>query len=310
MEHVPAEMAPKIVPKLLSLLKSERQNTKPWAAQILGSYGSVSHAAVPDLLPMLENMQYERNRAMAATALGQILEDAEPSEEVEKVTQALIKRFTDGYPDVRREAVRACGMIGPAAKSCVPHLSNRLIDSQAKRSPTEIGPIRANAAWTVGRMGKHANAHIDRLIAMLHKERYYEAAVAVIDAIAILGPVHETVVSNVVDQTEKAVANKVWGPAGPSWEQRKTYTRHVFDALKKWKAKSAQATDLMVNLISREGWDQRGAKEIAIQALEVLGAVGPAAKKAVPTIEKNCKNHGDAKIKEAAQAALAKINAE
>ncbi|MBA4387949.1 MAG: hypothetical protein C0404_08200 [Verrucomicrobia bacterium] len=63
------------------------------------------------------------NRAAAAKALGQILKDSKPDKEVDEVTAALIEAFKDSYPDVRRESATTCGLIGPAAKACIPHMA-------------------------------------------------------------------------------------------------------------------------------------------------------------------------------------------
>ena len=66
LSKAPAEMYAKIVPQVIPVLKSERENDKFVAAQVLGNYGPAAKAAVPDLLPMLKGTQYERNRAAAA----------------------------------------------------------------------------------------------------------------------------------------------------------------------------------------------------------------------------------------------------
>jgi HEAT repeat protein len=74
--NAPVELKPIIMPKVLPLLKSERENDKFVAAQVLGECGPVARTAVPDLLPMLEGTHFERNRAAAAKALGQIPKDS------------------------------------------------------------------------------------------------------------------------------------------------------------------------------------------------------------------------------------------
>ena len=103
---------------MIPLLAAERENTRFPAAQVLGECGPVAKDAVPHLLPMLKGTQYERNRTAAAVALGKILKDSESSKQIDEVTEALIVCFKDQYSDVRREAARACGMIGPAYCRC------------------------------------------------------------------------------------------------------------------------------------------------------------------------------------------------
>lgn len=204
LSQAPQELRQKLVQELLPILKSERENDRFAAAQVLGEYGPDARVAIPHLLPLLEGTQYERNRTAAAVALGRILKDSSPSEEVEKVVQALIKVFNDKYSDVRREAVKACGMIGPAAKSCLPHLPARFEDYEWLKD-AECFLVRRAAAWTAGRMGKYGECHIDRLIAMMHQ--YSPVATEFVDAIGEIGPVHENVVPNITDKLEKTI----WG---------------------------------------------------------------------------------------------------
>lgn len=199
---VPAELRPIIVPKVIPLLKSERENDKFVAAQILGEYGAIAKVAVPDLLPMLKGTQYERNRAASAKALGQILKDALPSEEVDRVAEALASKFNeeyDQYADVRREAVRAIGMIGPAAKKVIPKLTRALTDYV--QYSTEHQMVRQQAAWACGRMGPLAVEHMDRLITMLHAEG--EQLPEIVEAIGQIGPINENVINNIVDKMEQ-----------------------------------------------------------------------------------------------------------
>jgi len=155
--EAPENLRPTIVPLLIPVLKSERENDRFVAAQVLGSYGPGARPAVPSLLPLLSDMQFERNRAAAAKALGQILKDAQPDEEVEKVTQALTRKINeewDAYSDVRREAVYAIGMIGPAARSAIPKLTRALTDvDPVHKLGGERRFVRAAAPWACGRMG-------------------------------------------------------------------------------------------------------------------------------------------------------------
>jgi HEAT repeat protein len=54
---VPADLRERIVPLVMRVLKSDRDNDKFAAAQVLGEYGPAARAAVPDLLPMLQGTQ-------------------------------------------------------------------------------------------------------------------------------------------------------------------------------------------------------------------------------------------------------------
>jgi hypothetical protein len=290
----PEALRPQIAPKLIPLLASERENDRFVAAQTLGEYGPAARAAVLPLLPVLEGTQFERNRAAAAKALGQILKDAPPAEDVEQAVQGLIGVFTDKYSDVRREAVQACGMIGPAAKACIPHLPRMFDDAKyggiGERDERYL--VHAAAAWTAGRMGPLAACHIDRLIAILHGQEITTTAVW---AIGEIGPVHENVIPNLTDRLEKAVYGQ-WGGfrvgarsfrVGVIVEgTQQEFRDFCFNVLAKFGAKSKSAIPLMIRLIS-EG-EVTGGKSIcnSIGAMKVLRVLGPEAKESLPALEK------------------------
>ncbi len=300
--EAPKEMIPKIVPKLIPLLGADRENTRFPVAQVMGKYGPPARAAVPHLLPMLEGTQFERNRAGAAEALGLILENAEPSDEVEKVTQALIKVFTDKYSDVRREAVQACGRIGPAAKACVPHLTPRFDDTEWLKD-AECFLVRRAAALTAGQMKEHGKVHIDKLISMMHGNK--PGATEFVTAIGMIGPVHENVVPNLVDKLEKTLYSG-WQGVGP--EEQAAYEKNMFRVLAKFGEKSAPAVDLLIRVLDPKSWGRSTHR--AVGALNVLGAVGSKAKTALPAIGQHCLIAKQEDVKKAAEAAVAAIKGE
>lgn len=289
--EAPKELHEKIAPKLIPVLKSDRENDKFVAAQTLGQYGVVARAAVPDLLPMLEGTQFERNRAGAAKALGQILKDAEPGEEVETVVKALLKKINedfDQYPDVRREAATAIGMIGPAAKSAIPHMKKALTDF--KQHDKDRFQVRMAAAWTLGRMGPDSKEYMDRLISMLHGE--IDIATHVVWAIGRIGPLNENVVTNVMDRLEKVLAGAGFrvGPYSYPVENLsagtvREYKDHCFATLASFEKKSKVAVPLMIRCISEGNWTAQHRFDDAVGALKVLKAIGPDAREALPAME-------------------------
>jgi len=274
-----AEQIPKIVPQLIPLLGDARENTRLPAAQILGEYGTAAREAVPNLLPLLEGTQFERNRAAAAKALGQILRDAKPSTEVDGVVKALIPRFTDKYQDVRRESVRACGMIGPAAKACIPHL----VPPLSEPIPTCFG-VRREAARTCGRMGRLAEEHIDRLIANMHAECAHSNSSGdpvIFEAIARIGLVHENVIPNMIDAME---ARGKWQmgdfPVKACWLAG-------LDAFASFGSKGKAAVPFLHKLARDKVKTWEPADVIAlIKVVKAMGAIGPDSKEAVPALKK------------------------
>jgi len=271
----PEGARPKVTEKLIPILKSDRENDRFAAAQTLGEYGPAAKAAVPNLLPMLEGTQFERNRAAAAKALGLILEDSKESEEIENITKKLIAIFRDQYPDVQREAVKACGMIGPAAKACIPHLKEPMVftlGNVARDEPYRL--VRRAACWTLGRMGPLAKGYIDQLIAKMHGEglKVPEAPWA----IGCIGAIHENVVPNVMDFLEKA---------GRDWRHSPESKLNAWQALTKFGAKSAPAVPLIARYL-REGIGTGEPPDVFIEWFKILGAVGPKAKEALPGVKK------------------------
>jgi HEAT repeat protein len=265
LSNAPTNLYAMIVPQVLPILKSERENDKFVGAQILGVCGLIAKSAVPDLLPMLKGTQYERNRAAAAKALGQILHDSSASEEINQVTQALIETFKDSYVDVRREAVTACGMIGPAAKESIKFYKPLLEEPPG----FEPNMISLAAAWACQRMGPLAKEHVDLLITLLHSQGPKSPAYVL--ALGAIGPVHENVVPNIVDVMEKTTGN---------------YQVESWQVLASFGTKSAPAVDYTRNFLSKppQFWEI-GKMKTTIEALKLLQVVGPKAKEALPEVE-------------------------
>jgi hypothetical protein len=274
---IPSNAIPQAVKALIPILKSERENDRFAAAQTLGEYGPLARAAVPYLLPLLEGTQYERNRAAAAKALGQILKDAQPDEEVEKVVSALTRKISDDYDpysDVRREVVRALGMIGPAAKSCIPKLTRVLSEGSHGLGSTqdqEYRLVRRAAAWTCARMGPLAAQHIDLLITRMHMEG--EWCPEVVEAIGAIGPVHSNVIPNIIDKIESS------GRGGDCGALKVA----AFAALARFGEKSAPVVPLIRRLLQGPMWGN-DAMMVRIAMMKALPAFGPAAKDAIPEI--------------------------
>ncbi|MBA4387494.1 MAG: hypothetical protein C0404_05895 [Verrucomicrobia bacterium] len=296
-----AELQPKIVPQLIPVLKSERENDRFVAAQVLGDFGPVARASVPDLLPMLEGTQYERNRAAAAKALGQILKDATPSDEVENVTARLVSVFRDKYPDVQREATKACGMIGPAAKSCIPKLQEPLEFNMGNtQEDFPYRGVRGATAWTLGRMGPLASGYVDRLISQMQSE--WMCMPEFVEAIGKIGAIHANVVPNIANKIEKG-----------NWWDNTEFKEKALDALATLGAKSAPAVPLLERYLK----EQTFPAGMTVRILKTLQAIGPSAAGIKPVLKEYSElpkyREGSAEdlaaIRKAAAAALAAVEA-
>jgi HEAT repeat protein len=257
----PAELKPAMMPKVMPLLKSERENDKFVAAQVLGDCGPQARSAVQDLLPMLKGTQYERNRAAAAKALGQILKDAKPDKEVDEVTAALTATFKDAYEDVRREAVTACGMIGPAAKACIPNLKP-LLEEPPGATPNMVSMAAAGASE---RMGPLAREHTDLLITLMHRYASDQTPAYVL-ALRAIGPIQDNIVQNVMSRMETIG----WGGCMEAC----VLTLETFGP------KAEASTDLLARFIREWKTDAKGMTKMA----RALKAIGPGAKNAEKTL--------------------------
>ena len=276
--EAPTNARPTVIEQVIPVLKSARENDRFVAAQVLGEYGSAARAAVSHLLPMLNGTQYERNRAAAAKALGEILKDEPPSDEVAEVVAALIKKIDsageyDKYTDVRREAVRALGMIGPTAKPCIPKLVRvitEFLDGVGSSQDQEYRLVRRAAAWTCGRMGPLAAQHIDLLISRMHTEG--ESCPEIVEAIGQIGLVHANVIPNIMDRIESS------GRPGDS----PTFKVAAFAVLGRFGEKSAAAVPLIRRMLKNTVGNSP--MPIKIAMVKALGAIGPAAKDAAPEL--------------------------
>ena len=187
-------------------------------------------------------------------------------------------------------------MIGPAAKSCIPKLTTPLTQGShglGSSQDQEYRLVRRAAAWTCGRMGTLSKQHIDLLISRMHLEGEY--CVEVVEAIGLIGPVHENVVPNIVDKIESTGRP---GDAG-------AFRTKAFEALGRFGDKSLSALPLVKRILMGPAHGNE-VVTVKIAMLRFLAALGPSAKDLEPEIKAQLKfSHGGsreelAKLKEEA----------
>jgi hypothetical protein len=162
-------------------------------------------------------------------------------------------------------------------------------------------------------MGKLAACHVDRLIAIMHGERYPQVdpffTAAVQDAIGLIGPVHGNVVPNLVDRMEAIAAGTAFHPQHNGAMGRICYLRSVA-ALERMGPASASATSYLKRVI---GGNPFGDREKTLAMVKALGAIGPGAAEAAPELRRIADAKPpvkpDAGFDELRQAAIAALGA-
>jgi HEAT repeat protein len=169
------------IPALVAALKSKEVSARRLAAEDLGQLGPEGRAAVPALTQALEDAD-GRVRVSAAEALWEIERKAG------NAVPALVAALKDNDAGVRRAAVAALSGIGPDARAAVPSLAAALQDADrdvrrdAARALWRIGPearsaaaalaaalrdadgnVRRSAAGALGTLGPEARAYLPAL---------------------------------------------------------------------------------------------------------------------------------------------------
>jgi hypothetical protein len=147
-------------------------------------------------------------------------------------------------------------------------------------------------------MGKHAEVLIDRLISQMHSYQP-DCSWEWVYAIGEIGLVNENVMPNLVRRLEKTFYGQ-WIMGRP--EEYPVYVRQLLGVLEKSGPKSAPATELLANILL-----EKADEPAQVGVLKVLGAIGPAAEKAIPAIEKKGLASRNAEVQKAAQEAMKRI---
>ncbi len=191
------------VPALKALLAPGELQDRWGAIFALGRIGPAGSSAVPDLIRILKTEKDSNQRRAAAETLGKIGEAAASA------IPALIDAMRCEDRFVRYHSAVALGMMGPSASQAIPALKQALQDSYrevhwvAVVSLGKVGPfpmaevlaalktnsswvVRSDAAKTLGKLGKDAQAAIPALIdALGDKDHSVRSRAA--EALGLLG---------------------------------------------------------------------------------------------------------------------------
>jgi hypothetical protein len=143
--------------------------------------------------------------------------------------------------------------------------------------------LRNGAAWTCGRMGPLGAVHIDRLIALMHRDSKTgwgaHLSPVMAEALGRIGPVNDKVVPNLVDAMETR------GKWQGGWVIIPFFSQAV-DTLASFGPKAAPAVPYLDKLAREKARpDLAGDVALLINVVKALGAIGPEAKEAVPALE-------------------------
>lgn len=139
------------VPGLVELLRDPNKDSRRNAALTLARIGPAAAEAVPDLLKMLADKDFDGTAQSAAAALARIGGPAVPG---------LIEIARDREAAGRGWAMVALGGVGPAAKDAVPVLTAVLAEKDSW--------VKADAVTALGRIGSAAESALPQLVAQLH----------------------------------------------------------------------------------------------------------------------------------------------
>ncbi len=284
-------------PLLQTALANPNADVRKAAAAGLAALGGAAALGVNGLLDLLAGDD-AAGRLAAVEALGQLGAQSAPAVEV------LASRLADSA--LQSAIIETLGRIGPASASAVP----RLLDVAQKKGSDQ----RTSVLPALARIGPGATAALPMIYAAIRDEATDVRASA------------STALASVESDDAKAIAALV--PLVTEGESGKVH-RATAVALVKYGERASAAVPGLVRMLDREtdrGSAMQALKAIGVRtvpdlvkmlavkeprirtfACESLGALGPAAKDAVPKLQELLA--GDSSLRAPVTAALAKIEA-
>src|SRR5262245_34967203 len=292
-----------------------REDTEPIVRQqVVSVLGNMKKEELRDWVPrladVLKNDKDAGVRAGAAGVLGRLGELAKP------VMSNLLAALKDEDAATRAEAAEAVSKIGEDAKAAIPDIAALLKDKELR--------VRLAAVVALGRFGPDAATAVDALAAVLKDETAVDIRREIIRALGLLGSAAKAGVPVLAKALAEDKSDEVRRQAILTLGRLGADAREALPALKlalkNDKDKTVRefavrtlpavlgsdAKDAVKDLAERLNVDPDGTVRLAI--VQELGALGPAAKDAIPalTIAQRDIQVG---VREAASAALKKIEA-
>jgi HEAT repeat protein len=273
------------LPKLIPLLKDQK-NASLWCVlRVLRGMGPAAKPAVPTLAEVLK--EEKTFRAEIAWTLGKIGADAEAA------VPALIATLGDENTTVRWAAISALGRIGRAARPAAPALIRALGDPKSS--------VRASAAFALGQIDAAAEPAVAALAKRLEDE---EPIVrwAAFTTLETFG----SAAKDAVPMLGRLVGDRRgYIPSGVKERRRYFLQPKRPDVFGPWPWGEGDA--VMDMAPARDAYNADRPVTVPERAIRILAALGPAAREAVPALlAARCDERVTVRL--AADAALKKID--
>jgi HEAT repeat protein len=303
------------VSTLIELLQTEKEKEAPVreaAAVALGRIGPDAKSAVNPLATTMRKDPSAKVREAAARALGRLV----PYSKTRSVE--LGEALKDPQPEVGEAAAEALKDLGPDAVAARDHLIGAVKDSKAPRF------TRIYAAHALSRLGGEDTSAVPVLAAVLVEKgeksdpkvreamaealgRFGSAAEAAVTQLgqALSDPqedVRRAVIAALVKVGPKAKA--IWSDVKKALTDKDKFVRN--QAVYVAASFATEVSEVIPELVQRCRKDD--VVEVRLAAVQALSDLGAAAKSAVKDLEAISRDDSQPRVREAAAAAVKKIN--
>ncbi len=290
------------VPDVRSILRDESAEIREQAIEVLFHAAPRDERLLADLTTCLDDQdtRVQRRALEAIRAIGPLGREALP---------AAIKMLSSPDRSVRRAAAELIGSHGPSSAQAVPALGALLDDPSPE--------VRTIAVQTLGNLGKAAQSAFPRLVPLL-SDQSAQVRIAVVDTLWSL----ELDAAEIRPHLSRALGDE-------QEEVRKAATRSVFrlgpqgavflpDLIRLTaNPEDRRSVERVLRRFERTGPDPRSVPELVellghaqepvrLLAIKFLGLAGPAAREALPALER-LKDDPSSEVRRQAEAALERI---